>query len=423
MLRFAISPTADLNVGDLRTALLTHIAAMQRDEQMIIRIEDLDTARNIEDADKEIVGLLGLFGIEAANVIHQSSHLRYHRTFAIQMLQEKRAFNCFCTPAELDRKHQEAEAGNVAYRYDGTCARLTPEQTIDNENPFTVRLRKPDTAVTFNDVLKGESIFAPDQIDNVVLLNAEKVPTTLFASAVDDMLSDITFIVREERAFETTPAQIAIRHAIGYGKAIGYAHIPVLDNANYYSVKRLIEAGYLPAAIVSYLLSACIEPSSEAFTLDEAVERLDITRLSKLSNRFDMNELQRFNQAHLKHMDAKELSRYVGFADDDIGNLARLYIDEAPTLEALRARIEPIFAKKEVPEALCESADAIRDVLKEAPYFETFEALRTYLHQHTGLKEDTLAEALRYLMTGAEAGPDLDAVYPHLKNYLGEIVK
>ena len=156
MLRFAPSPTGDMHVWNLRVALFNYILSVQKNEDLIIRIEDTDKERNIEGKDQEVIGLLDLFGIKYKDVISQSSNIKYHRAMALQLLHEKIAFNCFCTPETLEEKREQSETDTKPYRYDDACLSLTPEQTIDNETPFTVRLRKPNVDVTFTDTIMGE---------------------------------------------------------------------------------------------------------------------------------------------------------------------------------------------------------------------------------------------------------------------------
>ncbi len=432
MLRFAPSLTGDMNIGSLRVAIFNSLISKQRNEPLIVRIEDTDTERNIEGKDKEILDLLALFNIEYTDVIHQSNNLRYHRAMAIQLLHDKKAFNCFCTPAELDKKRELAKADKVAFRYDDTCTHLLPEEIIDNENPFTIRLHKPDEAVVVNDDVKGEIRFDPADIDSFIIMRAEKYPTYNFACAVDDMLSDISLVIRGEDHMSNTPKQIAVRDALGYDKKIKYAHLPIIlndagkkmskrDDAS--SVKWLLEEGYLPEAIANYLILIGNKVPTEIFTVKEVFEWFDLGNISKSPARFDMDKLKFINRQHLKRMGAKELSRYVGFADEDIGHVAHIYLEEAGTLKELRSKIEPIFAEKQIPEAFAEAAEKLKTAMLSAPFFDEFDDLKAHLMKETGLKGKFFFKPVRILLTGAEHGPELSDIYKYLKNYLGEIVK
>lgn len=107
MLRFVSSPTRDMNIGDLRVALFNYIVSKQRDEGLIIRIEDLDKERNIEGKDEETIGILKLLGIDYSHVVYQSQNFRFHAAMALQLLHEAKAFNCFCSPEWLEKKREE----------------------------------------------------------------------------------------------------------------------------------------------------------------------------------------------------------------------------------------------------------------------------------------------------------------------------
>ncbi len=432
MLRFAPSPTGDMHIGNLRVALFNYIVASQRGEELMIRIEDTDKERNIEGKDNEILDILGLFGIEYSHVLHQSENLRYHRMMAIQLLQDKQAFNCFCTPAELEVKRDIADKAQKPFRYDDVCAHLSDEMVIDNENPFTIRLRRPAKAVVTQDLIKGEISFAPEDIDSFIIMSAEKHPTYNFACAVDDMISDISLVIRGEDHMSNTPNQITIRDALGYDKTMEYAHLPIILNTKGEkismddegsSVKWLLEEGFLPSAITNYLINIGNKIPKEIFTLEEALEWFDLKNVSESPARFDMEKLKFINGQHLRNMDDKELSRYVGFADESIGKIAKIYLEEARTLKELRPKIEALFAEKVIPEAFTEQAAIMRKVIMTAPYFEAFDDFKTYVMKESGLEGENFSEVLHLLLTGASSGPEVAELYVYLKDYLGEIVK
>lgn len=432
MLRFAPSPTGDMHIGNLRVALFNYIVSKQRGEDLIIRIEDTDKERNIEGKDQEILEILALFGIEYSQLMYQSNNYRFHSAMALQLLHEKKAFNCFCSPEWLEKKRDEAKENKVAYRYDGACENLPAELVIDNTNPFTVRLKKPEKAVVVHDHIKGEISFEPDDVDSFIIMRQDKTPTYNFACAVDDMLSDISLVIRGEDHMSNTPKQTHIRTSLGYAKEIEYAHLPIIlndagkkmskrDDAS--SVKWLLEEGFIPSAIANYLILIGNKPPKEIFTIQEAMEWFSLDNISKSPARFDIDKLKFINREHLKNLDARELSRYVGFADEEIGELARLYLEEAGTTKELKSKIKPIFEAKIIPDEFADAAATMREVILKAPYFDTYDAFKNYVSQESGLKGKNLFKPLRLLLTGAEHGPDLSEIYKHLQNYLREIVK
>ena len=432
MLRFAPSPTGDMHIGNLRVALFNYILSVQREEPLLIRIEDTDQERNIPGKEKEIFEILALFGIEYQEHQLQSNNIRFHRAMALQLLQHKLAFNCFCSPEALDAKREAAKAAKIAYRYDGACENLPPEAVIDNQSPFTVRLKKPTHPITVTDIIKGESTFTPDDIDSFILMRADKNPTYNFACAVDDMLADVSMIIRGDDHLSNTPKQIAIHEALGYTKKIEYAHLPIIlndegkkmskrDDAS--SVKWLLEEGYLPEAISNYLILMGNKTPTEIFSLKEAIKWFDLKTLSKAPAHFDIDKLKFINREHLKGLDPKELSRYVGFADTEIGLLAKVFLEEAGTLKELRAKIGAVFAPKNVPSEFKEGCETLRDLTLKAPHYDDFEAFTGYLMQQSGLKGESFFKPLRILLTGAEHGPELADLYQHMKNYIKEVVK
>jgi glutamyl-tRNA synthetase len=299
-------------------------------------------------------------------------------------------------------------------------------------NPFTIRIKKPLKTITVHDHIKGDVSFEPSDVDSFIIMRQDKTPTYNFACAVDDMLGDISLIIRGEDHMSNTPKQDHIRASLNYDKKIEYAHLPIIlndsgkkmskrDDAS--SVKWLLEQGFLPAAISNYLVLMGNKPPKEIFQISEAIEWFDLNNISKSPARFDMDMLRHINKEHLKNLDNKELSRYVGFADEEIGELAKVYLEEASTTKELREKIQAIFALKIISQEFQDQAELMRNCIKNAPYFEEYEDFKNYIMQETGLKGKNFFKPLRLLLTGAEHGPDVAEVYKYLKNYIGEIVK
>jgi len=410
MLRFAPSPTADMHLSGLRVAIFNYIVSQQKNEDFIVRIEDTDKENNIEDKDKEILDLLTLFNIKYSQVIYQSENVRFHTAMALQLMHENKAFSCFCSPNWLENKREEAKVNKKPYRYDDACRNLPDELVLDNTNPFTIRIKKPDKTSSDD-----------KNIDSFIIMDQNKIPTYNFACAVDDMLSDISVVIRSEEQKSNTAKQNYIRESLGYEKQVQYIHLPIISNDP--SVKWLLEEGFLPEAILNYLVSIGNKAPCKIFTMPEAIECFDLSEVSKSPIEFDITVLRHINKEYLNKLDDKELSRYVGFADEEIGKLAKVYLEEVSTTKELKSKISAIFAKKEIPEEFSESARSISQIIKKAPYFEKYEEFEKYILNETRLKADKLSKPLRYLLTGAENGPDIAKVYKYLKNYIGEIIK
>jgi len=425
MLRFAPSPIGDMHLGDLRVALFNYIVAQQKGEDLIVRIEDTNKENNIEGKDKEILDLLALFGIEYTQVIHQSQNIRFHSAMALQLLHEKKAFSCFCSPAWLEKKREEAKVAKKPYKYDDACRNLPAELVIDNTSPFTIRINRPDKTITIKDYIRGSVNFKAIDIDSFLIMTQEKAPTYDFACAVDDMLSDISIVIRDEKHINSTPRQEHIRASLSYDKKIEYAHLPTLrtDSGDMPSIKWLLEEGYLPKSIANYLLLLGNKVPQEIFSTKDAIEWFNLENISKDPVDFSMEMLKQINQEHLKALDSKELSRYVGFADEEIGELARIYLEEVGTTKELKAKIAPIFEPRVVPESYIKQIELIAKTIKNAPFFEEYDDFKNHITKETGLKGESYIKPLSILLTNAVDAPDVAKIYKYIKNYLGEIIK
>jgi glutamyl-tRNA synthetase len=434
MLRFAPSPTGDMHIGNLRVALLNYLIAQQRNETFIIRIEDTDKERNIEGKDTEIMQILEKFAIHHESVFHQSEHLHMHQTLAIRLLEEGKAFVCTCTPEQLENDRETAKTNKVAYRYSGQCFEVNKDEHTklkESGIPFVIRLKKPEQDVVNHDLIKGDIVTTPNEVDSFVILHADSTPTYNFACACDDMLSGVNFIIRGEDHLSNTPKQKHIKTQLGYEEEATYAHLPIIlntdgkkmskhDDAS--SVKWMFEEGFIPDAIINYLLLlGNSKAPKEIFTLPEAIEWFKLENISSLAAKFDIDKLRFINREHLKMMDDKQLSTLFGFADSDIGKLAKIYLEEASTTKELESKIRPIFTAKNFECEWGEQMRIMEKLIQEAPMMNTFDEFESYIMKESGLKDKNFFNPLRLLLTGAQHGPELSDIYPLIKSYLLEV--
>ncbi len=426
MLRFASSPTGDMHISNLRIALLNYIASKQLNVELLIRIDDINKEQNIEGKDKEILEILALFNIDYTRVVYQSENIKYHTQMAMKLLLDKKAFNCFCSDESLEKDRQKAEQEGKPYEYSGFCETISDETKFNCNAPFVVRLKKPEHAIKFHDFLKSDCSYEPFEVDSFVILKHDKSPTYNFASSIDDMLYDVSMVIQEEEQLCNTPKQIHVRDSLGYDKEVQYAHIPTITNLvteNFSSVKHLVDDGYLPIAIANYLILLGYETPKEIFTIEEALEWFDINNISKEPVEFDINKLNFINNEHLKTMDELRLSKILGYADQDIGKLGKIYLEECNTIKEIKSKIDAIFSKKENLEDSKEEYKTIKECLINAPFIEDFNELTKYITKKTMLTEEQLMVPLYYTLTGVKNGPNLSKIYPLIKNYLGEIIK
>ena len=431
MYRFAPSPTGDMHIGDLRVAIFNYICSRQANEPFLVRIDDTDKERNIEGKDEEILQILPIFGIHYDQLVYQSENLKFHRQLATKLLMDKKAYACFCTPQTLEKKREEAKAAKRPYRYDGTCRFLTDEEILNSEAPFVVRIKKPEEPIVFEDLIKGKCSFAPEDIDDFVIMHADKTATGNFACAVDDLMYDISTVIREEKHLTDTPKQILIHRYLGYDKEIHYAHLPTIINKSgkqiseqddAYNVAQLLEAGFLPSAIANYLIFIGNKTPTEIFTLEDAITWFDLKNIDKEPARFEIDKLRQINREHIRRMEEKALSVLIGYSSDDIGELAKCYTEEESTLQEIKDKIDKIFAEKVCDEFEAEFEE-LKAIAKNAPYFKEFDDFAAYLSQESGLKGEQLFKPLRLMLTGEKSGPNLGDLYPYIRNYLGEIIK
>lgn len=434
MLRFAPSPTGDMHIGNLRVAILNYLIAQQRKESFIVRIEDTNKEHNIEGKDTEIMQILEKFALKHESVFHQSEHLHMHQTLAIRLLEEGKAFVCTCTAEQLEADRETAKTQKVAYSYSGQCFDVDKTEHAklkESGIPFVVRIKKPTEAIVNHDLIKGDIITAPDEVDSFVILRTDGTPTYNFACACDDMISGVDFIVRGEDHISNTPRQKHIQMLLGYDADTTYAHLPIIlntagkkmskrDDAS--SVKWMFEEGFIPDAIINYLLLlGTAKAPKEIFTLPEAIEWFNIENISRSAVKFDIDKLRFINREHLKLMDDRQLSTLFGFADAEIGKLAKCYLEEASTVKELEAKIKAIFSPKDFEGEWGDQMHTMEDIIQNAPMIDDFNEFKAYIMKLSGLKGKNFFKPLRLILTGAEYGPELSEIYPLIKPYLLEV--
>jgi len=426
MLRFAQIASQDININDLRVALLNYIISKQQNEPLLLRMDDIQNQTNKQTKQKQNLELLSLFSIDHLPAVYQSENIKQHHKMAMQLLMQKKAFSCFCTDERLQKSKQKAKQNNQQYIYEGGCDKLDDATVMNTEAPFTVRIKAPSKNIKFNDLLKGELEFTPFDIDSFIILEKDKMPTHTFACAIDDMLYDISTVVQDEKYLQDVAKQIYIRESLGYTKNINYIHIPALTitDDKIASVSWLIEEGFLPSAIANYLVLIGNDTPKEIFTLEEAIQWLDIEKISQTKIDFDLDKLKDINNKHLQSIDNMRLSKLIGYADEDFGKLAKVYLQKFDTLKEIKEKIDNILIPKNPPKEFISEFEKIKECLKEAPFIDEFSELKKYIIKQTSLEEKAVLKPLRYILTNSyESNIDLDKIYPHIKNYLGEIIK
>jgi len=430
MLRFAPSPTGDMHVGNLRVAIFNYIVAKQRGEEFLLRIEDTDKERNIEGKDKEIIEILELFGIIPDKIVYQSSNFNIHLQMAKQLLQKNKAFYCFCSEDELEIERNKAKIEKRAYRYSGKCENLPAKKVKEllKTKPYVVRIKKPQENIEFDDLIKGHFSFSPFEVDSFVIVRSDLTPTYNFACSVDDMIYNISLVIRGEDHLSNTPKQIHIRKSLGYDKEIEYAHLPIILNEEgkklskrekHASVKWLLEEGFLPEAIANYLILLGNSFEKEVFTLNEAIEFFDIKKISKSPAKFDIEKLKFLNKEHLKRVE--DIAKLIG-AHKTYNDLLKIFRDESTTIKEIKEKFDAIFEKAEDDEFKNEREILKKEIL-ENELEESYDEFKKRVMKNTELKGKKLFMPLRELLINQKHGAEIKDLYSAMKPYLKEIIK
>ena len=345
MFRFAPSSKGDMHIEDLRIALFNCICAKQQNDRFIVRIENVDKKSDLEEKTKDILDILGIFGITYDGLYYRQNNFKYHLQFASTLLDQKKAFMCFCTEEELETKRKAAVKAKETYKYDGTCEDIGSEEILNNRKPFVIRIKKPKQD------LKSREVNKSDEIDSFVIMSVDKYPTHDFACAIDDMLQGVTYIISSEKYLLDMPKQEHIRKSLGYDETITYVHLPAIlddmgEKIDESSVKKLLDQGFMPEAIINYLVLLGNTAPKEIFTMDEVFDWFDLNLISKSPAKFDIDKLRYINVQHIKLLSDTELAKRIGYSGKGIGKLAKFYTEEASTTYEIKQKIDAIFATK-----------------------------------------------------------------------------
>ncbi|NND85561.1 MAG: glutamate--tRNA ligase, partial [Acidimicrobiia bacterium] len=326
--RIAPSPTGSLHVGNVRSGLFNWLFARHHGGTFILRVDDTDLERSEERYLDEILDgfrWLGLDWDEGVGVggphgtYRQSDRFDRYAEVVDGFLASDAAYRCFCTPAELDARRNLAQKEGRPPGYDGRCGVLSAEegqQRASTGEKYSIRLRMPDHAIVFEDIVRGEMRFAPETQDDFVIVRTSGAPTYHLASSVDDVDYEISHVARGEDLLSSTPKHIAIAWAMGAEPAT-YAHLPLLFGPDGKklskrhgdtSLRAFREQGFLPEAMFNFMCLLGWSPGNdeEVITRDEAVARFDLDAVQKNSAVFDTKKLEWLNGEYIRALDADD---------------------------------------------------------------------------------------------------------------------
>ena len=456
--RFAPSPTGDLHVGNIRTALFDWAYARHTGGTFLFRIEDTDTTRVTDEYIQAAIDTLKWLGLnwdEGPEVggdhgpYLQSQRLDIYAKWAQTFLDNKDAYHCYCSPDELEAVREAQRKANVAPGYNGHCRDLTAEQIAAYKGEgrgAVVRMRMPEGTTTFVDEIRGEVTFDHAFVPDFVLVRADGSPLYTLAVAVDDILMKVTHVLRGEDLLSSTPRQLRVYQAMGV-KIEDYpvfAHLPFVmgqDNAKLskrngeVSIAWYRQMGYLPEAICNYLALLGWSPGDdrENITMAELCELFTVEKVHSSPARFDMKKLEAINGDKIRALTIDEFLTWslpflkdagiITGSDSEIA-LVRLALpliqERIVTLSEVPAMLAFLFTKEfAVDEAArpkiadTDSKKILKRALSDLTPLSSWDhvaiegVLRASLIEEMGLKPRIAFTALRIAATGSTISPPL----------------
>lgn len=456
--RFAPSPTGYLHIGGARTALFNWFFARKHHGQFVLRIEDTDTQRLKEDSVSQILASMKWLGIDwdegpeiggPCGPYYQSERLALYRAEAQRLIEEGKAYYCFCTPDELAREREQQRQAGQALCYSGKCRVVSRESALkrlEAGEKAVVRLRIPDSGqITVTDLIHGKVSFRLDQLDDLIIMKSNGIPSYNFACVIDDHAMKISHVIRAEEHLSNTPKQVLLYQALGYETA-QFAHLPMIlapDRSKLSkrhgatSVEEFREQGFLAPAIVNYLtfLGWSSGDGQELMTPAETVGKFELSAVSKKAAIYDTKKLAWINGQYLSAMTPDEAVRealpfllrqglvtqeQAAVQQDRIRDIVGAVKSRVKTLAELTEAVEYFFADvTEYDEkgrrkyfSKPETADLLRrgrECLEQVACFDvphTEEAYRQLI-ETLELKSGDLIHPTRLALTGRMVSPGL----------------
>ena len=400
--RFAPSPTGFMHVGNLRTALYEYLTAKHEGGTFVLRIEDTDRERYVEGATQVIYDTMKLAGLthdEGPDIggeygpYVQSERLSMYKPYAEQLVEQGKAYRCFCTKERLEALKENAPEGTG---YDRHCRDLSPEEiqkNLDADMPYVIRQKMPLTGSTsYHDLVYGDITFPNEDLDDQVLIKTDGFPTYNFANVIGEIPTYIHLPLIMGKSVDEEGNEVISKLSKRHGST---------------GFMDLVNEGYLPEAIINYiaLLGWAPKDTREIFSLPELIEAFDINGISKSPAVFDYDKLSWVNQEHIKAMSDEEFLKH-----------AKPFYDEAgvdPSCYALLAELlKPRIAKfNEITEKLSfikEYGDFDLALFEHKKSKSTLESSKEMLEKAIPVLEnsdwdrDTITEAMKTLAESLE---------------------
>ncbi|HEX2328273.1 MAG TPA: glutamate--tRNA ligase [Candidatus Angelobacter sp.] len=467
--RFAPSPTGQLHIGNVRTALFNWLFARQKGGTFILRIEDTDLERSEARYETQLLDDLKWLGIdwdEGPDIggpfppYRQSDKMGVYQAYAEKLIADNKAYYCFCTAEELERERERALAEQRQPVYSGKCRRLDSSEAHRRRaagEPAAIRIKMPDHAIRFHDIVRGTVEFASEIVGDQIIVRSNGMPIYNYVVVIDDADMQITHVIRGDDHISNTPKQVAVYEALGL-QTPEFAHLSTIlgpdgqrlsKRHGATSVANFRDMGVLPEALMNYLALLGWAPSGgdrEIFPKDDLIKEFSLERVTPSPAVFDMAKLYWLNRHYIKQCPPERLHELgrgflqragllpehlddatQAWADQLIGLLAPYVdkLDELPERAAIIFRHEPAaalantenasaFANSKSGEVIAEFA---RRTAADSPLTpERFKAVMNEIKVDLGVKGKDLFHPVRIALIGAHSGPDFDRLIPIIEN-------
>lgn len=450
--RFAPSPTGSLHLGNARTAALNWLFARQQGGAFILRFEDTDLERHVDSAESDIrdalewLGLVpdeGPFAGGDHGPYRQSERAEIYREYAERLLAEGLAYRCYCTPEELEIRRTRARAGKGDLRYDGRCRSLPAEEEqrlVASGRPFSLRFRVEPGVIRYRDRVRGDLTVEGEQLGDQVILRSDGRATYNFAVVVDDILMEITHVIRGAGHLSNTPKQVLLYRALGVSPP-EFLHLPSVlapgggklsKRAGAPGLMEYRDQGYHPDGLLNYLslLSWSSPSGQEVLSRNQLIAEVDLDRIGVANPEVDPEKLRWLSGQHYRHEAIERLEDALSARQADRFDLDARQL--RALAEVVRERIliladadpvcdlvlpEPDLASPEAATALAEptAAEVLAKVTRRWKGLQDWERARLQSElaaagEEAGLKGRLLYHPVRAALTGAVQGPDVPDV-------------
>jgi glutamyl-tRNA synthetase len=436
--RFAPSPTGFLHVGGARTALFCWLQARANHGTFILRIEDTDLERSTPESVQAILDGMAWLGLDYdEGPFYQTDHFKRYAEVVERLLQEDKAYHCYCSRERLEKLREKQMAEGLKPRYDGKCRHL---DSIPEGIKPVVRFRNPQSGnVVFDDPVRGRISISNEELDDLIIARPDGSPTYNFTVVVDDMDMRITHVIRGDDHINNTPRQINIYRALGAEPPV-FAHMPMIlgdDGARLskrhgaVGVMQYRDDGYLPQALLNYLVRlGWSHGDQEVFSIDEMIALLDIKDVNRKASAFNTDKLDWLNQHYMKNLPPSVVARFLAwhFADQAIKSengpaledVVKVQAERVKTLKEMAAQSRIFFegyteidedaAKKHLRPVAAAPLEALAIELQALENWAPGPLHDVINHVAAGLEVGMgkVAQPLRVALTGAGISPSID---------------